>query len=313
MNVLEKVAIDSRRGLTTTSTTMELTLIRTATAALLAGLLALPSAPALAAPDPIDPTDEAEAPEPPDPARVAFEQGLNAYDDGDYALAARRWTEAYELMAQTPERSAGRRVLGFDLAQAQMRAHAQDGDPARLDAAKPLLEAYVAWVDRPAHTMDEGEKQDRQRAVELLAKIEQETAPPPVPPPAISPPTPEPPPPPLAEPKPRGTGLLIGGGVALAAGIGSIVGAAAAVSAGGDAEDAYNLASETGDSDGVDAANRDGRRANAGFIAASASAVAFTAAGVTMLTIGGLRRKRYVSASASVTPSSAGASVSVRF
>ena len=316
----KKVSIDSLRSLTTPSTTMEFshrTLIQTATASLVAGMLALPTSPVLAAPSSPSSPDAAEtvdAEEASAPARDAFEQGLDAYEAGDYAAAVRHWTEAHDLMGESPELSGGRRVLGFDLAQAQMRAHAADGDPRRLDAARPLLEAYIAWVDRPGHTMDEGEKQDRARAVELLAQIDREDTPPaPVPPRVDSAPPSSPPPPATAEPKPTGTGLLIGGGVALAGGIGSIVGAVVSEAAGSKAEDAYNSAVAAADSDAVAAATRAGRRANVGFIASTASAVLLTAAGVTMLAIGGRRRKRYISASAALTPSSAGASMSVRF
>lgn len=292
-------------------------LIRTATVSLVAVALALPSASAGAAP-PADssPIEAAEAPDPPPAAalsRTLFEQGLSAYEAGDYAAAARSWTHAHHLMAQDSELSASRRVLGFDLAQAQMRAYAEDGDERRIAAARPLLERYVAWVDRPEHTMDEGEKQDRERAVELLARIQSESSPSPRPPaPQLVRPTPQPTPPP-PQPKPKGTGLLIGGGLALGGGVASVALAFTSLASGREAEGRYDAALQANDGEAIDAAERDGIRANVGVLTSVSAAVLLGAAGVTMLAIGSRRRKRHLSASAALTPSSAGASVSMRF
>lgn len=297
---------------------------RTVMVSLVAGSLALPSTSVLAAPPPSDSPTEATVTQEPEVAlaRSLFEQGLDAYDADDYAGAAKYWTEAHELMAEEPELSAGRRVLGFDLAQAQMRAYAKDQDKSRVTAAKPLLESYVAWVDRPGHTMDEGEKQDRMRALELLERIEDESSPPPpAPAPELvrseAPPTPAPPP---SEPTPSGTGFLIGGGLALGGGVASVVAAFAMTASGRAAERRYNAAQEayisgqeaTAEAE-IEAANRDGRRANIGFVTAATSALLLGAAGITMLAIGGHRRRRHVSASASLSPGSAAASLSVRF
>jgi len=255
-------------------------------------------------------------------ARSLFEQGLDAYEADDYAGAAEYWSEAHELMAEDPELSAGRRVLGFDLAQAQMRAYAKDHDNSRVTAAKPLLETFVAWVDRPGHTMDEGEKQDRMRAIELLERIESESSPPPpVPAPELVRPQPAPTvAPPPAEPRPSGTGLLIGGGLALGGGVASVVAAFAMTADGRAAEQRYDAAQEAlaRDEDPaahaeIEAADRAGRRSNVGLVTSATSAFLLGAAGITMLAIGGHRRRRYVSASASLSPGSAAASVSVRF
>lgn len=62
-----------------------------------------------------------------------------------------------------------------------MRAYTRDNDKARRAASKPLLERFVAWVDRPGHTMDEGERQDRRRAIERLERIARESSSPPPP------------------------------------------------------------------------------------------------------------------------------------
>ncbi len=309
-------------------------LLRTATVGLVAGALALPSASVLAAEPPAASPTEATAAQEVDPAKARsqalFEQGLDAYEADDYAGAAQSWTEAHELMAKTPELATARRVLGFDLAQAQMRAYARDHHQSRVVAAKPLLEGFVAWVDRPGHTMDQGETQDRARAVELLEQIEQlEHS-------SSEPPTPLPPPeavqparaptdalPPTA-PKPNGTGLLVGGGLALGGSVASIAIVFAMSAKGRAAEDQYDdaqrrLAESLGEPERsaaraeIDAAERDGQRANIGLLTAASSAALLAAAGITMLAIGGRRRSRHVSASAGLSPNSAAASVSVRF
>lgn len=317
----EKVAIDSGPVLTTvigmlTSTQRSL---RTLTVGTLIGALALPSSTALAAPPP-DTSEIAEsAPQEPDPAiaasRVLFEQGLDAYDAEDYATAARLWTEAHAQMRDVPSTSDGRRILGFDLAQAQMRAYALDGDPARLAAAKPLLETFIAWVDRPRHTMNEDERQDRQRAIELLAQInehaEEETAEP-APAPRLVSPSPAPAPPPPAH-SPDGKGLLIGGGVALAGGIAAVATTFVSIRAGQAAEDELVAAQWVNDEAAIDAANRDGRRANIGMIISASSALVLGSAGIAMLAVGARRRHRHISASAAVTPNSAGATMTLRF
>lgn len=299
-----------------TSKSLDLRLLRAATISLLAGSLALPSASVLAAPPASGSPSEAKDTDVPDPAvaRFLFDQGLDAYEAEDYASAAQHWTEAHELMAQTPELSAGRRVLGFDLAQAQMRAYDSDHDEARATAAKPLLESFVAWVDRPGHTMDEGETQDRLRALEFLERIESESSPPaPVPAPGLAAPAAVQDEAPPVEPTPSGTGLLIGGGLALGGSVGSVIAAFASLAAGRAAEERYNSGQENMDLSEIDAAERDGRRANIGVLTSATSVVLLGVAGVTMLAIGARRRKRHVSASAALTPTSAGASVSLRF
>lgn len=95
--------------------------------------------------------------------------------------------------------------------------------------------------------------------------------------------------------------------------MGSVIAAFAMTASGRAAEDRYESAEETNDLAEIDAANQDGRRANIGFVTSAASAVLLGAAGVTMLAIGAHRRKRHISVSAGLTPSSATASVSVRF
>lgn len=303
--------------------------VRMATVALIAAAFALPSAPVLAAEPAAAAPESSAATEESDPAveqsRALFEQGLAAYEDEDYEGASRHWTEAHELMAQTPELSASRRVLGFDLAQAQMRAYARDHHRSRLVAAKPLLEGFLAWVDRPGHTMDEGEKQDRARAVELLARIERESTPAPVVPTPELKEAPAAPAPPANEPKPNGTGLLIGGGVALGAGLASIAAVVAARNAGRRAEQDYENAlqqvseAEFGTTDreraeaDVEQADRDGRRSNIALLTFATSSLLLSTAGIAMLAIGGGRRRHHVSASAALTPRSAAATLRVRF
>ncbi len=250
-------------------------------------------------------------------SRALFEQGLDAYGAGNYEAATRHWTEAYDLMSNDPTLLEGRRVLGFDLAQAHMRAYGTDRDPKRLDAARPLLESYVAWVDRPEHTMNDAEREDRQRAVELLEQIDDETRPDAVPPlPRVEAPAPAPQPavaPSPPNPQRNGTGLLVAGGLSLGGGIASMVAASAFFHIGNVAERQFEEAAANEDTAGIDQANRDGSRANVGFLTSAVAATALTVAGVTMLAVGGVRRRRFVSASAAVTPQGGMASLSFNF
>lgn len=302
--------------------------VRMATVGLIAAAFSLPSASVLAAEPSAAAPESSAATEEGDPAveqsRALFEQGLAAYEDEDYEGASRHWTEAHELMAQTPELSASRRVLGFDLAQAQMRAYERDHHRSRLVAARPLLKGFLAWVDRPGHTMDEGEKRDRARAVELLTRIEHESTPAPVVPMPETRDAPAPAPS-AKEPKPNGTGLLIGGGVALGAGLASIAAVVAARNRGRRAEQDFESAlqqvseAEFGTPDferaeaAVEQADRDGRRSNIALLTFATSSLLLSAGGIAMLAIGGRRRRRHVSASAALTPSSAAAMLRVRF
>lgn len=291
--------------------------------AAVAASVVLSSVPAVAAPGPEPVPAETETDDLAR-SRALFEEGLRAYEAEDYGGAAGAWTEAHMLMAGAPELAAGRRVLGFDLAQAHMRAFERDHDCSRLSVSKPLLDTYVAWVDRPQHTMDEAEREDRQRAVELLAQIEREScsAPAdPVPPPRVVQPTPAPPPSPAPqEPLPSGRGLLIGGGLAVGGGLAAIAGVVVGQAKGKDAERRYNAAQQAQLEQGsdaaardADAANRDGRRANALILTSAAAVLGLTTAGITMLAVGAHRRKRYISASAAVTPTGAGGSFAMRF
>lgn len=264
--------------------------------------------------------EEAAAPAPsPSPAatesRALFELGLRDYEAGNYGGATQYWSDAYDRMATDPTLSAGRRVLGFDLAQAHMRTWETDADPTHLEAAKPLLESYVAWVDRPRHTMNDAEREDRQRAIEMLAQIDAAAEPEPTP--APPPPRVDAPPPPAApesaQPQRNGPGLLIAGGISVGAGIAAMFASAAFIRAGTDAERRFEEAADNNDTIGINAADEDGRRANTRFVVSATSALALTTAGITMLAVGGVRRHRFVSASAAVTPHGGLATVSVRF
>ncbi|MEM6990898.1 MAG: hypothetical protein AAF721_10385 [Myxococcota bacterium] len=284
---------------------------------LISGTLAFGAVPARANAAPEAGPPEA-APNPAiDSARSLFAAGLDRYDRADYAGAVVEWTAAYEAMAGVPELEASRHVLQFDLGQAQMRAYELDADAARLADAKPLLTSFLSWLARPGHTMTVGERHDRERARELLRQIDDASAPAaattvevnvnPAPRPL---PQPIPPPHLPDPPSPSGTGLLVGGGLALGGAVASIASAFAFGASGRRAEQAFEEApSEAEAREAVE----QGRRSNVGRIVSVASAVAFTGAGAAMLAVGAKRRKRHISAGAALSPSMAAVSFSMRF
>ena len=137
------------------------------TAAATALLLSSPQAPEATAEAPASSESQSAA-----VARAMFERGLAAYEASDYRAAVLHWSSAYDLMAAEPALARARRVLAYDLGQAHMRAYDVDGDRSHLTQAGPLLEDYIAWVDRPAHTMSDEEREDRARAEEMLARID---------------------------------------------------------------------------------------------------------------------------------------------
>ena len=248
-------------------------------------------------------------------ARSRFEQGLRAYEAGDYPRAVMHWSSAHELMDGVSVLVEARHVLAFDLGQAEVRAYDVDHDRSRLGHARLLLEDYVAWVDRPEHTMTADEREDRERANELLTRIaiEQQqpvspwaagptVAPPPEPPLEPSPATPP--------PKPKGTGLLVAGSVSLAGAVAASAAATAFAFRGRRLEEEF-IRSETEEAlEDIDARGRTNNRL---FIGSAVTAVALGAAGIAMLATGGVRRKRSVSASATLGPSMAGAQLRVSF
>jgi hypothetical protein len=258
-------------------------------------------------------------------ARALFERGLLAYEAGDYAAASTHWSSAYELMSSEPTLVKARRVLAFDLGQAQMRAYDVDGERSRLATARPLLEDYVAWVDRPGHTLSNDEREDRARATEMLARIDiLEGAPPP--PRALDVPSSPRPATDTASPTPRrrnGTGLIVGGALSLGTSV-ALAGAAGAFSvqvrraedahARAEARLATNPADPTAAAE-LERANFDGKQGNMGLVATATLSALMGAGGIAMVATGAWmrRRTRDVAVAPALGPGFAGTTLRVRF
>lgn len=251
-------------------------------------------------------------------ARSRFEQGLLAYESGDYPRAVTHWRSAHELMDGVPSLAEARHVLAFDLGQAQVRAYDVDHDRTRLGHAKLLLEDYVAWVERPQHGMTADEREDRERANELLMRIAIEQQPLATPlattPEIIPMPDSVPPPVPTTPPRgPTGTGLIVAGSASLAGAIAASAGAGALAVRGRRLEEAFAHAATLEDFEERDDIDARGRMNNRLFIGSTVAAVALGTAGVAMLATGAVRRKRSICASATLGPSMAGAQIRFSF
>jgi hypothetical protein len=300
----------------------------------LAFAIATATAPVRAAEAP-EPTSTTQTPEVRAAAKAKFDAGLAKYEAGDYDGAIAAWTAAHALMADDSAVREARYVLGFDLAQAHLRAYKMDRDRNHFAPARALLEDYVAWVDRPQYTMDEAEREDRPRAIEMLAFIDHEQAgaavePAPVLAPVVVPAKVEVDAPvhrvdAQAQQKRlrRAKGMIAGGGVALGLAIGSgIALGVAATRAPRFERDYERLTSEVAEQggeptpeqqDALDRAELGGKRANAGTIAAAAAIVVLVPVGVGLLAGGLVVRKRALRAAPAVGPGYAGASLSLRF
>lgn len=256
-------------------------------------------------------------------ARALFERGLASYEDGDYGSAATHWQSAYALMASDPALAKARRVLAFDLGQAHMRAYDVDGDRSRLGEARPLLEDYVAWVDRPGHTMSDDEREDRARAEEMLARITiLEGAPPS--PQSVAPATPRPDAPLRAPERHRnGTGLIIGGSVSLTLAVALAAGAITFSVRGRRAEIEFeeaqaNLQSDPGNPELVndrDRAEFEGTQSRSGLIATSTLSALMGVGGIALIVTGAKMRQRArnLAVTPAMGPGFAGAVVRGRF
>lgn len=80
-------------------------------------------------------------------AQRLFIEGANKFETADYAGAIELWTTAYGIVPNVPEYAVIKAELIANLASAQERAYAVDGEPIHLNQAKILLESYRAAID----------------------------------------------------------------------------------------------------------------------------------------------------------------------
>lgn len=164
------------------------------------------------------------APEPaPDPAmdeaERLYEEGLVCYETVDYDCAIERWQQAYGKARAIEGAGKTRNAIVYNIARAQEKAYAQDKDVLRLKKARDLMQRYIDDA-----SVDGTEASDIQAAQTRRAELEQEIAR--AESARRSTPTPAP-----ARPRDDGdrrrnphAGLLAGGGVLLALGVGTIAG-----------------------------------------------------------------------------------------
>ncbi|MBC8071845.1 MAG: hypothetical protein IAG13_26195 [Deltaproteobacteria bacterium] len=270
---------------------------------------------------------------PDDPAlalsRAHFESGLAAYQTGNYALAITQWTQAHAVMASVPALTGPRHVLGLDLGQAHLRAYDRDGDPRHLEVAQPLLRGYIEWVDRTDHELTDVEREDRPRALDMLARIDAEQRGL-APVPAITRPAASPvgsPASPSRMDAKTSRRLVIAGSVTLGVAVLSAVTALALMPSAGRIEYEYEqLQAEALErypnypADGAaeyasrfDEINRRGHATNAAIIAMGSISVITLVTGVPLLATGLVARKRNLSMSPNLSRNYAGAQLGFRF
>ncbi len=257
-------------------------------------------------------------------SRAHFRRGLAAYEAGDYADAVTHWTQAHALMATEPELTAARHVLELDLGQAHVRAFERDGDRTHLATARPLLEAFVAWVDRPEHALTTAERDDRARATSMLARIDIEGT--------------------IATPRPTTTPadghthasradaprfdrkqagrMMIAGGVVLGLGVAATIGVAALLPRARRIEHDYEQLLDSSSDGGapdpqaaarLDDLDRRGRGINRGVIGLAVVAAVGVVVGVPLLAVGGAARRRNARLGPTASAHELGVSFAMRF
>jgi hypothetical protein len=90
------------------------------------------------------------------------------YETADFAEAIKLWTEAYDLLPESPEFTSQRNVLAYQIGQACLEAYAIDPQVAYLRKADVLLSGYLQTIDpQDAETRAEIEG----RLAEIRGKI----------------------------------------------------------------------------------------------------------------------------------------------
>lgn len=263
-----------------------------------------------------------------------YVEGQNRFESRDYAAAAESWTRLLDLLPESPENRAIRESVMINVLEAHLHAYRLlvDATGARdiehLRRAEATLEAYYAAYRR-AHgdrVAMSREVQDKGHELEqTLRAAEPEETPSPVPD-IVNPPPPQP----LPDHEPRtreGNGLIIGGSVVAALGLGALalvpVGSMRGRRA--DADDLAAVERLRVDPDDPQAladrrdANVAGRQANAMLVAGAVLAPVLIGTGAAMIGLG-VRAKQRARAGAhdhalvpAVGPGFAGAVLRGRF
>ncbi len=206
---------------------------------------------------------------------------------GDTAVAIDTYWQALAAatrIGDAEERYATANVIRLRIADSELAAHREDGDPGHLDAAQAVLDEYVK-VRHPA---------DPKRAQALYDEIDRRRHPAPAPPPTRPASVPAPAPPPTAPaeiqplPSPVARPMVISGATLLGVGGAATIGMIAALVIHGRADDDVDAATTP---DARDDAEGRRKAARAGAIASGVIAAATVTAGVPLLVIG-LQKRR---------------------
>lgn len=165
-----------------------------------------------------------------------FERGQDLFETSDFAAAIELWTRAYAGLPDDPRYAATRALLMANIAQAHVEAHAMDGEIDHLRHADRLFEQYLATIDPDDEETRASVEAERRQIAEALARHDAELEAAranedarddaqPMPQPTAPPPTV------ITRPAVRRDGprydkweraMVIGGGVTLAFGVGTI-------------------------------------------------------------------------------------------
>lgn len=244
-------------------------------------------------------------------AEALYDKGAAKFETADYKAAIDLWTEAYELVPDTPESGRIKALLIYNIATARERAYVVSQDVAELRQAKILLERFADVIDELYPESERAAERERvgKKIGELDAKIAAATADETSP--EVEPDEPDPltPPPPPGE-KP-GRPLVITGAVLL--GVGAV--GLALMGAG------LGIGSGANDITGLDPADLEARRdqfsrgrlgnglAYGGGIGGGALAVT----GAILLGLGMAKNKRAATATAWLGKGGGGLSLAGRF
>jgi hypothetical protein len=210
-----------------------------------------------------------------------------AYETYDYQTAIIAWTRAYERIEGHPRADEIRQGVVYNLAAARMAQYRIDGDRSQLVRAKRLLERYAEALDRGAQA-EHAQVAGKIAEIDILLEPQRERD--------AAPSRTSPPPQtadrsvdaPASRHRPAGTGLLIGGSIAIAGAATLVAGMGVGLARGRAAERA--AADPMRPAADLAELRRDGITANRIAIGCGISAVALLTAGVAMLVVGSRRR-----------------------
>lgn len=152
-------------------------------------------------------------------AQRLYEEGRAAYETFNYDAAIELWTTALARTPKTADAGGVRNALVYNLAAAQLKAHALDHEEVRLKRARLLLARYLEEEQRAGSADPEDVARVEAQMKEIDLELSKADAPPPV--------ASAPPPRPVHAPPPerkRGTGMLAAGATLLVVG-GGLAGA----------------------------------------------------------------------------------------